>query len=59
MDLPLKVQVYYKYCQYRNVLDLLLEVYNAEAKTGTTLSNLIALCHEKLGVPEKARQFKR
>ncbi len=55
----LKAQVYYKYRQYQKALDLLLEVYAAEARPGTALSNLIALCYDKLGNADKAKQYRR
>jgi len=45
----LKAQVYYKYRQYQRALDLLLKIRDSEEHYGKVVTDLIALCREKLG----------
>ena len=53
----LKAQVYYKYRQYQDMLDLLLPIYRSEKQPTETVKRLIALAYIKLGKLEEAEKY--
>ena len=54
----MRAQIFYKYGQYKKMVNTLTALYNKQTPPSETVKELLALGYEKLGNFEKARQFK-
>jgi len=54
----MRAQVYYKYGQYRSMVETLLPVYHAQTPPSDMVKRLLALGYDKMGLSEEAKKFK-